>query len=76
MFPEDCFNKQSGTLNCVGEFSNGLHGYRVGRKKGVLFRLMGLIIEEEEANLCPELICHAQMRGKSSFSDPQPGPLK
>lgn len=20
MFPEDCFNKQSGALNCVGDF--------------------------------------------------------
>lgn len=65
MFPEDCFNKQSGTLNYVGEFSNGFHGYWVGRKKEVLFGLM-----EEEASLCTELTCHTQVRGKSSFSDP------
>lgn len=67
MFPEGCFNEHSGTLNDVGEFSSGLQGHRVGGKKELLSRLMGLIAEEEEAN--PELKCHAQLRGRSSFSD-------
>lgn len=48
MFPEGCFNEHSGTLNCVGEFSNGLQGHRVGRRKEVLSRLMGLTVEGKE----------------------------
>lgn len=59
MFPEDCFSKHSGTLNCSGGFSDGLTGLRVIRKKEVLFKagLMVLIAEKEEGALSPSGFC-------------------